>query len=58
MVKTLNGRMGSITIIGAVSPPGGDTSEPVSQGTLRVVKTYWALDASLAGSRHFPAITG
>ncbi|MGC8648931.1 MAG: V-type ATP synthase subunit A [Candidatus Micrarchaeia archaeon] len=55
-VKTLSGKEGSITIIGAVSPPGGDISEPVSQGTLRVVKTFWALDAQLAGSRHFPAI--
>ncbi|MDE1865913.1 MAG: V-type ATP synthase subunit A [Candidatus Micrarchaeota archaeon] len=55
-VESLNGKKGSITIIGAVSPPGGDTSEPVSQGTLRVVKVYWALDAALAGSRHFPSI--
>ena len=52
----LNGRKGSITLIGAVSPPGGDISEPVSQGTLRVVKVFWALDASLASSRHFPSI--
>ncbi len=55
-VKALGGNMGSITVVGAVSPPGGDISEPVSQGTLRVVKTYWALDASLANSRHFPSI--
>jgi V/A-type H+-transporting ATPase subunit A len=55
-VKTLSNKEGSITIIGAVSPPGGDISEPVSQGTLRVVKTFWSLDAQLAGSRHFPAI--
>ncbi len=55
-VESLNGRKGSITIIGAVSPPGGDISEPVSQGTLRVVKTFWALDASLASARHFPSI--
>ncbi|MGI0100899.1 MAG: V-type ATP synthase subunit A [Candidatus Micrarchaeaceae archaeon] len=55
-VMTLNGDIGSITVVGAVSPPGGDISEPVSQGTLRVVKTYWALDAALANSRHFPAI--
>jgi V/A-type H+-transporting ATPase subunit A len=55
-VESLNGRMGSITIIGAVSPAGGDLSEPVSQGTLRVVKTFWALDAALAGSRHFPSV--
>jgi V/A-type H+-transporting ATPase subunit A len=56
VVESHNGRKGSITIIGAVSPQGGDTSEPVSQGTLRVVKTYWALDAALAGSRHFPSV--
>lgn len=55
-VKALNGKIGSVTVIGAVSPPGGDLSEPVSQGTLRVVKTFWSLDASLASSRHFPAI--
>ena len=55
-VKTLDGNIGSVTIVGAVSPAGGDTSEPVSQGTLRVVKTFWSLSASLAGSRHFPAI--
>ncbi len=55
-VKALNGKIGSVTVIGAVSPPGGDLSEPVSQGTLRVVKTFWALDAALASSRHFPAI--
>ncbi len=47
---------GSITVIGAVSPPGGDFSEPVTQNTLRVVKTFWALDAKLAQRRHFPAI--
>lgn len=55
-VRTLSGKTGSITVVGAVSPPGGDISEPVSQGTLRVVKTFWALDAALANSRHFPAI--
>ncbi|MCL4365145.1 V-type ATP synthase subunit A, partial [Candidatus Marsarchaeota archaeon] len=55
-VESLGGKIGSVTIVGAVSPPGGDLSEPVSQGTLRVVKTFWSLDASLAGSRHFPAI--
>jgi V/A-type H+-transporting ATPase subunit A len=55
-VEALSGKKGSITIIGAVSPPGGDISEPVSQGTLRVVKTFWALDASLASARHFPSI--
>lgn len=54
--ETLGGKVGSITVIGAVSPPGGDISEPVSQGTLRIVKTYWGLDAALASSRHFPAI--
>lgn len=50
------GREGALSAIGAVSPPGGDTSEPVSQATLRIVKVYWALDAQLAYSRHFPAI--
>jgi V/A-type H+-transporting ATPase subunit A len=55
-VNTLGGSVGSITIVGSISPPGGDLSEPVSQGTLRVIKTFWALDASLAGSKHFPAI--
>ncbi|MDE1850669.1 MAG: V-type ATP synthase subunit A [Candidatus Micrarchaeota archaeon] len=55
-VESLNDKIGSITIIGAVSPAGGDISEPVSQGTLRVTKTFWALDASLANSRHFPSI--
>ena len=49
-------RVGAISAIGAVSPPGGDTSEPVSQGTLRIVKVYWGLSASLAYQRHFPAI--
>ena len=49
-------RTGSLTAIGAVSPPGGDLSEPVSQGTMRIVKVFWALDASLAYRRHFPAI--
>jgi len=51
-----NGREGSITAIGAVSPPGGDISEPVTQATLRIVKVFWGLDASLAYRRHFPAI--
>ncbi len=55
-VENLNRTTGSITLIGAVSPPGGDISEPVSQGTLRVVKTFWSLDAALASSRHFPSI--
>ena len=49
-------RMGSISAIGAVSPPGGDISEPVSQATLRIVKVFWGLSASLAYKRHFPAI--
>ena len=51
-----DGRVGSLTAIGAVSPPGGDISEPVSQSTMRIVKVFWALDASLAYARHFPAI--
>ncbi len=55
-VKALCGRDGSITVIGAVSPPGGDFSEPVTQNTLRIVKVFWALDAKLAQRRHFPAI--
>ena len=50
------GRVGTLTAIGAVSPPGGDISEPVSQATLRIVKVFWGLDASLAYKRHFPAI--
>ncbi|MEK6944841.1 MAG: V-type ATP synthase subunit A [Thermoproteota archaeon] len=49
-------RVGSLSIVGAVSPPGGDFSEPVSQNTLRVTRVFWALDASLASRRHFPAI--
>jgi V/A-type H+-transporting ATPase subunit A len=49
-------RFGSVSIIGAVSPPGGDFSEPVAQNTLRVVSTFWALDTNLADRRHFPAI--
>ncbi|MGT2764880.1 V-type ATP synthase subunit A [Streptococcus intermedius] len=57
-VKTLGSdeREGSITAIGAVSPPGGDVSEPVTQNTLRIVKVFWGLDAQLAQRRHFPAI--
>lgn len=57
-VKTLGSpeRTGSLTAIGAVSPPGGDLSEPVTQNTLRVVKVFWGLDAALAYKRHFPAI--
>ena len=58
IVKTLgrDDRCGSVTAIGAVSPPGGDLSEPVSQATLRIVKVFWGLSASLAYKRHFPAI--
>ncbi len=58
IVKTLGSeeRVGSITAISAVSPPGGDLSEPVSQATLRIVKVFWGLSASLAYKRHFPAI--
>ena len=51
-----DGRRGSLTAIGAVSPPGGDISEPVSQATMRIVKVFWGLDSSLAYARHFPAI--
>jgi V/A-type H+-transporting ATPase subunit A len=54
--KTMNDQEGSVTAIGAVSPPGGDFSEPVTQNTLRIVKTFWALDSDLAEQRHFPAI--
>lgn len=50
------GRQGSLSAIGAVSPPGGDISEPVTQATLRIVKVFWGLDSNLAYSRHFPAI--
>ena len=50
------GRTGALSAIGAVSPPGGDISEPVSQATLRIVKVFWCLDSSLAYKRHFPAI--
>ena len=50
------GREGALSVIGAVSPPGGDISEPVSQATLRIVKVFWGLDANLAYKRHFPAI--
>jgi V/A-type H+-transporting ATPase subunit A len=55
-VKTRDGTYGSVTVIGAVSPAGGDFSEPVTQNTLRIVKCFWALDAKLAQRRHFPAI--
>jgi V/A-type H+-transporting ATPase subunit A len=60
-VKTLcssaENRIGSVTVVGAVSPPGGDFSEPVTQNTLRVVGVFWALDSTLADRRHFPAIS-
>ncbi|MDD6887553.1 MAG: V-type ATP synthase subunit A [Candidatus Aphodomorpha sp.] len=58
VVKTLgsDGRTGAVSAIGAVSPPGGDISEPVSQATLRIVKVYWGLSSKLAYARHFPAI--
>ena len=56
VVTSDDDRIGSITIVGAVSPPGGDISEPVSQNTLRVTRVFWALDSSLASRRHFPSI--
>ena len=58
VVKTLgsDGRTGAVSAIGAVSPPGGDISEPISQATLRIVKVYWGLSSKLAYARHFPAI--
>jgi V/A-type H+-transporting ATPase subunit A len=55
-VTTLQEQEGSITVIGAVSPPGADFSEPITQNTLRMVKVFWALDTNLAHRRHFPAI--
>ena len=55
-VVNLNETDGSVSVIGAVSPPGGDFSEPVTQNTLRIVKVFWALDAKLSQRRHFPAI--
>jgi V/A-type H+-transporting ATPase subunit A len=54
--RVLSGGLGSVSVIGAVSPPGGDFSEPVTQNTLRIVKVFWALDAKLSQRRHFPAI--
>ena len=57
MMENLNGTMGSVTIIGAVSPQGGDFSEPVTQNTKRFVRCFWGLDKSLAYARHFPAIS-
>ncbi|RQG91836.1 ATP synthase subunit A [Natrarchaeobius chitinivorans] len=56
LFQNINGTQGSVSVIGAVSPPGGDFSEPVTQNTLRIVKTFWALDADLAERRHFPSI--
>jgi V/A-type H+-transporting ATPase subunit A len=56
-VETLGGRSGSISIIGAVSPPGGDFSEPVTQHTKRFIRCFWALDRDLANARHYPAIS-
>lgn len=56
LFDNFNGSQGSISAVGAVSPPGGDFSEPVTQNTLRIVKTFWALDADLAERRHFPSI--
>ena len=55
-VETLQGESGSVTIVGAVSPPGGDFSEPVTQHTKRFIRCFWALDKSLASARHFPSI--
>ncbi len=56
LVETLSGDFGSVSIVGAVSPQGGDFSEPVTQNTVRVTKCFWALDAKLADMRHFPAV--
>jgi V/A-type H+-transporting ATPase subunit A len=55
-METLSGREGSVTVVGAVSPQGGDFSEPVTQNTKRFIRTFWALDRALAYARHFPAI--
>jgi V/A-type H+-transporting ATPase subunit A len=55
-VETLNGQTGSVSVIGAVSPPGGDFSEPVTQHTRRFIRCFWALDKALASARHFPAV--
>ena len=57
LVETLCGATGSVTVVGAVSPPGGDFSEPVTQHTKRFVRTFWALDRDLANARHYPAIS-
>jgi len=56
LVETLSGSQGSVTIVGAVSPPSGDFSEPVTQHTQRFTRTFWALDKSLAAARHFPSV--
>jgi V/A-type H+/Na+-transporting ATPase subunit A len=56
-METLNGESGSVTVIGAVSPPGGDFSEPVTQHTKRFIRCFWALDRHLANARHYPAIS-
>ena len=56
-METLNGNHGSVTVIGAVSPPGGDFSEPVTQHTKRFIRCFWALDRNLANARHYPAIS-
>lgn len=56
LVETLNGNTGSVSVIGAVSPPGGDFSEPVTQHTKRFIRCFWALDKSLASARHFPSV--
>jgi V/A-type H+-transporting ATPase subunit A len=55
-VETLNGQTGSVSVIGAVSPPGGDFSEPVTQHTKRFIRCFWALDKALASARHFPSV--
>ena len=55
-VETLNGQLGSVSVIGAVSPPGGDFSEPVTQHTKRFIRCFWALDKALASARHFPSV--
>jgi V/A-type H+-transporting ATPase subunit A len=55
-VETLNGQHGSVSVIGAVSPPGGDFSEPVTQHTKRFIRCFWALDKELASARHFPSV--
>src|SRR6059058_5060098 len=56
--KTLAGLEGSVSVVGAVSPSGGDFSEPVTQGTLRIVKVFWALDTALRARRHYRPSTG